>query len=323
VGDRVNPGGRADAGTLSRFVGRVGRIAAVAVCATVFAPSAYAYGWPLKPFNRQHPIRGYFNDPRFGSRVEPGSFHFGVDISAPDYTWVYAVAPGRAIVRGGTVRVRGAGGRIMQYWHVWPSVDSGDRIRLHQRIGQIIPGFLHVHFAEKLGLHGPFVNPLRAGALKPYSDTTAPVVAGASFRSAAGPESPRAVSGIVDLVADAYDVPPLPPPPPWQDVRLSPATISWRIVQGETEVVPWTLAVDLGAEVLPSVLFSDVYAPGTRQNKKQRLGTYLYYLDHGFDTTSLQDGPYGLEIAASDLRGNTGRATVPFTVANGARSTPG
>ncbi len=87
--------------------------------------------------------------------------------------------------------------------------------------------------------------------------------------------------------------------------------------------MPWTLAVDLGAEVLPSVLFTQVYAPGTRQNKKQRLGTYLYYLDHGFDTTSLQDGPYGLEIAASDIRGNTGTSTVPFTVANGARSTLG
>ena len=31
----------------------------------------------VKPFNRQHPVRGYLNDPR------GNDFHFGIDISAP------------------------------------------------------------------------------------------------------------------------------------------------------------------------------------------------------------------------------------------------
>ena len=38
------------------------------------------YGWPLRPFNRQHAIRGAFGDPRFGARQR--NFHFGIDIPA-------------------------------------------------------------------------------------------------------------------------------------------------------------------------------------------------------------------------------------------------
>jgi hypothetical protein len=52
-----------------------------------------SYGWPIKPFHRQHPIRGYFGDPRtlawegqpgLDSELTPGSFSFhnGVDIVA-------------------------------------------------------------------------------------------------------------------------------------------------------------------------------------------------------------------------------------------------
>src|SRR3954463_13340516 len=58
--------------------------------------SSYAYHWPVKPFDCQHPIRGAFGDPRtmaidqrFGVTA-PGdsgsyAFHTGVDIVAkPD-----------------------------------------------------------------------------------------------------------------------------------------------------------------------------------------------------------------------------------------------
>ena len=60
---------------------------------------ASAYSWPFKPFDRQHPIRGFFGDPRTvydngilaGAFEGPGtfSFHQGVDISAPDGTPIY------------------------------------------------------------------------------------------------------------------------------------------------------------------------------------------------------------------------------------------
>src|SRR4249919_3672730 len=43
-----------------------------------------SYGWPVKPFNRQHPVRGYLNDPRNADGTK--NFHFGIDISAADGT---------------------------------------------------------------------------------------------------------------------------------------------------------------------------------------------------------------------------------------------
>src|SRR5512132_506344 len=51
------------------------------------------YGWPVKPFNRQHPVRAYLNDPRNGDG-DAKSFHFGIDITAPTGTPVYAIAAG-------------------------------------------------------------------------------------------------------------------------------------------------------------------------------------------------------------------------------------
>ena len=47
----------------------------------------------LKPFDRAHPVRAYFNDPRISGTSK--AFHFGIDISAPNGTPVYAVAAGK------------------------------------------------------------------------------------------------------------------------------------------------------------------------------------------------------------------------------------
>ena len=46
------------------------------------------YCWPVKPFHRPHPVRAYLNDPRISGSSR--AFHFGIDVSAPDGTAVYA-----------------------------------------------------------------------------------------------------------------------------------------------------------------------------------------------------------------------------------------
>jgi murein DD-endopeptidase MepM/ murein hydrolase activator NlpD len=57
--------------------------------------SATGYGWPVKPFRTQHPVRGFFGDPRIGGHNgAERQFHFGVDISAPNGTPVYATITG-------------------------------------------------------------------------------------------------------------------------------------------------------------------------------------------------------------------------------------
>ena len=74
--------------------------------ASASATSSESYGWPVKPFDRRHPVRGSFGDPRTVFTAPPTtagvlhgagqfSFHEGVDISAPNGTAVYPVRDGK------------------------------------------------------------------------------------------------------------------------------------------------------------------------------------------------------------------------------------
>ena len=58
-----------------------------------------------------------------------------------------------------------------------------------------------------------------------------------------------------------------------------------------------------------------IYAPGTRQNRSANPGLYRFNLAHSWSTTLLDDGPYRLEVEATDLRGNIGSLRLPFTTA--------
>jgi hypothetical protein len=277
--------------------------------------AASAYSWPIRPFYEQHPIRGYFNDPRF-SGPEQG-FHFGVDIVAADHTPVYAVASGYARVRGMSVSVipwrRGV--PRLSYWHVMPLVSSGQYVAKRQLIGHVQVGAGHVHLAEWKS--GTYINPLRIGGLAPYIDDTAPQIPRLTFYAGGQPVAPASVSGLVEITADANDPPPLPSlPAEWAQARLAPALIRWQIVQGEQVVRPWQNSVDFRRFVLHLSLFRYVYAPGSYQNRPNRAGRYEYYLAHGFDTRLLPNGSYTLQIEALDEQENVGRAWFPFTVAN-------
>jgi hypothetical protein len=274
------------------------------------------YGWPVKPFHTQHPIRANFGDPR----IAPGNrdFHFGVDISAPDGTMVYATLAGRAYLHpsqpGDAVRIESASGdgRRFEYWHIVPIIRQGERtVAYVTPLGRVKKGAGHVHFAEVRG--GAALNPLRAGALRPYRDTTVPRVSRIVFQS--GSRVPRGnVTGVVDIVAEAYDQPPLPVPPPFADMPVTPALIRWRILRGGQQVVPWGTAVDFRRFKPPKELFGSFYAAGTRQNHPNRPGRYRFYLAHRWDSARLSPGHYRLEVAASDTHRNRGIARLDFTI---------
>lgn len=302
------------------YVGTRARLTLVAVVAATFvaAPAAHAYSWPVKPFHRPHAVRAGFGDPRFhvGETSEISAFHFGVDIVAPDGTPVYAVEPGWVVRRYATsVTIGRASGRRFGYWHVRPVVRSGTYVHIHQLIGHVLEGWGHVHFAESM--RGRYRDPLRKGALTPFVDHTVPVVDSVALVDLQdSPIDPTHVSGLVSVVAEAYDTPPILPPAPWDVARLAPASVRWKLLDATGAVVARDTAVDFADGLPDSSLYDFVYAPGTYQNKPHRPGRYLFWVIPYLDSTQYPDGAYTLQVDAADTRGNVGTATLALTIAN-------
>ena len=286
------------------------------------APAHASYGWPVKPFHRQHAVRGYFGDPRIAGNDEAGgTFHFGIDISAANRTPVYATLDGIASIHPlhhDTVIVS-AGGVTHEYWHVVPAIRPGERVYAYRTIvGRVEAPWGHVHFSESSG--GVYLNPLRPGALAPYRDTTTPIVSHITLERDGTPAGTR-VAGRIDFVAQAEDTLPLAPPKPWNDVPVTPALVEWKLVaaRATASASAWHIAADYRS-ALPTVPFASVYARWTRQNHpdlRHRLGRYRFALARGFDTAALANGSYRLVVRVADTSGNASTSFRTFTVANG------
>jgi len=270
------------------------------------------YSWPLKPFDRAHPVRGYFNDPRISGKSR--AFHFGIDIAAPNGTPVYAVRAGVVHLEGQRSLSIADGEVDFGYWHVIPAVRHHERVAKHQLVGHVEAPWLHLHFAEHRS--GVYRDPLRPGALTPWRDATRPQVTRLVFSRAGRVLAPAALSGAVDVIAEAHQLPPLSVAPPWDELPVTPARLRWRVRHGARTVRPWHTPVELGKTLLPKDAFRRVYAPGTRQNRSGRPGLYRFYLAHTWSTTLLEDGVYQLDVEAIDLRGNKGSRQLRFTIAN-------
>ncbi len=295
----------------------------VAIVGLALPGAARAYSWPVKPFDQMHAIRGTFNDPRFHLRPDlttSASFHSGVDISVPDGTPVYAVEPG-VVVRGpDSVSLRRPNRREFGYWHVRPVIRSGQHVRLHQLLGYVIPGWGHVHFAETVA--GRYRNPLRHGALTPYRELNAPVVDAISVARLDGHTlqavAPTSVNGTVGLIADAYELPSIAPPAPWNRARLVPSLVRWRLIPANGDPPSaWRIAADFRYRLEPQPAFSRIYAPGTYQNKPNRPGDYRFWLAPALDTTTLPNGLYWVDVQALEPHRQGRRQLDEIAIANG------
>jgi murein DD-endopeptidase MepM/ murein hydrolase activator NlpD len=278
-----------------------------------------AYGWPVKPFHRQHPVRGYFGDPRIGKGSggeRTHTLHFGVDVSAPNGTAVYATADGivsRHPLHDDVVVLRAADGAELEYWHVEPVVASGESVQAYRTvIGHILRPWAHVHVAERRA--GRYVNPLRPGGMGPYADHTCPAAARVSFERAGHLLDPARLHGSFDLVVAASDSPAMSVPPPWAGLPVAPALVRWRVVDSRGEgVTPWRTAFD-AREILPGADFFAIYAEGTTQNHVRQPGSYRFRLARAFAGGSLQPGTYAVQVGVTDSAGNRSSSESPFTV---------
>ena len=255
----------------------------------------YSYGWPVKPFRAQHPVRGFFGDPRISHHGRARQFHFGIDISAPNGTPVYATTSGTVRIHARhstTIEIVGPNGIEFSYWHVVPVVRSGQHATAYETvIGHIEEPYGHVHFSEE---HGDrYVNPLRPGALGPFSDETRPAVRSVVIDLTSG-----------ELVVEAYDETPLAVPRPWHDLPVMPALVRSRIRDAEGHTIRrWTTLVDFRRTIPSASVFDDVWADGVMQNHVRAPGRYRLVV-----ARDLQPGRYLVEIAVRDTRANVAHA---------------
>jgi hypothetical protein len=309
--------------------------------ALVFAAGAAAYGWPVRPFDKAHPIRGNFGDPRtvfqLGFLADPWngpgkfSFHNGVDISAPADTPVYPVASGIAHPSGNAqvdvvAPLPDGTRRVFQYDHIKLNVTDGQPVVARKTIlGFVQASAGHVHLDEIDGFE--VTNPLRKGHLTPFVDRTRPRVGSIqlTWASSGTQIGPISVCGRISVSAEAFDLPPLRVPAPWTGLPLAPALVTWKVTRLDGRVLIGNrAAADFRTTVPPNSQFWTTYARGTYQNAPrfglQQFGSmpgrFVYTLTPYLDTHSLPNGVAVITVVATDTRGNTGALTQRISILN-------
>lgn len=258
-------------------------------------------GWPVKPHNRQHPIRGSFLDPRPDPQ-RGAVYHEGVDVAVRDDRPERGAPPGRThkvyAVEGGPVFLatpRGIRGSAQighfGYGHIDALVQTGEIVTPGQHIGWTCLGDWHVHLTELVftGDGGRLVvNPLRPGGkLHPFVDRAAPVIREIRFYTPATPvwgrrpntsvaRLPQAgqrlnrdgLSGLVDVrvrVSDPQTFIGWFRELPWLAAPHHPFRVAVTIVESATGRMVRRREV-FRAEQLVGLPAGRHFAPGTEQN---------------------------------------------------------
>ena len=308
----------------------------LALAALAVPAAAAAYPWPIKPFDRQHPIRGFFGDPRtvYAGGVDdngisgPGSFSFhqGVDIVAPDGTPVYAIANGRVrYIGAATLNLVTARSVTFQYFHVVAVVGEGQHVVARQTvIGYVQAPYGHVHISEIRKGHA--VNPLQRGHLTPYFDSTRPTVREHSAREPRrrrpGPDGalrPRADRRrrLRHAAAARH-----------REVRRASGRAGARDVADHARLEG--RRADARRSRLPPPRFRRTRTSGTStraartrttpasatSSSRRRPAATCSCSRRDSTRGTLRNGTYTIHVRATDVRGNTSASTKTFSVAN-------
>ena len=233
---------------------------------------------------------------------------------------VYATASGTVVwepERPETIAVRSDDGRVFAYWHIVPAVHNGQHA--------CAPTGRCSAISQGLGSRAPRRTRRRAlrepAAAWRDSRPTKTRRGRRCTRSASSAEG-RALGASrlasrFDLVAEAWDETPMAVPGKWASKPVMPAVVRWRIRSGREEATPWRTAIDFTATIPPPSMFDAVFAPWTRQNHPWRSGRYRVLARRGTGTADRSaDGRHTLDVEAIDTRGNRGRSSTVFSIAN-------
>lgn len=322
---------------------RLPLLLACCVGALVAATTASAFPWPIKPFNKQHPIRANFGDPRTrflntmltDGLQGPGTFlfHNGIDIAAPQDTPVYPVISGKVrYIDDSAISVRTKGRGVFQYFHIIVTVRNGENVVAGRTIlGYVMRAYGHVHLSW---IRGERVwNPLARGGIAPYRDRTVPQVRAINVRPAGSLLSfdSETVCGSVSIVAAADDTAPMAVPGVFANFPLSPAQITWSLARvGGSTYVRDLPAADFRTTLPVARNFWNVYARGSYQNAPRfsnrqyfMAGRFLYNLANLVDTRSYPNGLYEVTVRVSDMRQNSSAGALQFKIENHAGTETG
>jgi hypothetical protein len=275
-------------------------------CAVGCRPRGAHFGWPLRPFHRQHALRAGLNE------LRSSSFHHGIDIQCEDRQKVYALQSGRAhiVERSGAEERVQVGSYI--YWHVNLSVREGQAVRaFHTVLGKTKPGFGHLHLSEVAG--GRYLNPLRphGRVLSPWREHEPPVLG-----------RPRFLGGGRVLI-QAFDPQTFRVRTTYNTPVLAPAALAYRVLDSRGHGVTrlyWALR---GTQNLDWSVHSRIFASDTRAptfwcwirdpNCKPR---WDYVLAGGLAPSlrslGLSSGRYKLAAYAWDWAGNASTIRASF-----------
>jgi hypothetical protein len=137
--------------------------------------------------------------------------------------------------------------------------------------------------------------------------------------------TPIGLCGRVELDVDAYDEPPMPVPGTYRGLPVAPALVQWSMARvGGKVVSPWKTVADFRRTLPPNSQFFSTYAKGTYENSPRfgreqyagMPGRYLFLLAPYFDTTSVPNGNYTIEVRVADVRGNSSTGSLRISILN-------